>query len=531
MISARFAASEKPHNGRKRIYDPLPFPRVERRPRSSAVTAIDFLTHDKLLGPNFEGPSWDRWRAVTKAAFALRMARSDLRLFREVSGDRDPPTKRVRELVCCVGRGGGKDSIAAALATYISVNADLSRLRPGEKGTVLLLAVDRLQAKIAFSYIRGYFESSPTLNKLVRKWGDSSLELVNGAEIIVGTNSMRSVRGRTYIAVIFDECAFYVGEGYASPDVEVDAAVTPGLLRFPGSLKILISSVHKRSGLLYDKYARYFGKNDDDVLVVLGASILFNPTLDTNEIDRQLAADYEKASAEYLSEWRDDLTNFLDRQLVEDAVDTGITVRPRNRKRRHIAFADPSGGRGDSFTCAVAHAEDDKVILDYLYERPAPFDPETVVKEISGVLKGYGLSSVEGDRYAAEWVSGAFSKVGIRYTESERDKSQIFLDALPLFTSGRARILQNQRLIHQLISLERRTTRIGRDIVSHPDHANAHDDAANAVCGAMTLAADTKRLPIKITPGMLQQARRMIRHPRYPGRFGRNRTPKAVPLS
>jgi len=86
-------------------------------------------------------------------------------------------------------------------------------------------------------------------------------------------------------------------------------------------------------------------------------------------------------------------------------------------------------------------------------------------------------------------VSEGFARAGIRYTASERDKSQLYLDALPLFTAGRVRLIQNDRLTHQLISLERRATRTGRDIVSHPDHRNAHDDSANAVCGALVLAS------------------------------------------
>ena len=67
-----------------------------------------------------------------------------------------------------------------------------------------------------------------------------------------------------------------MGTDYANPDTEVDNAITPGLMRFPGSLKIIISSVHRRSGLLHDKYAAHFGKDDPHVLVVLGTSLQFN---------------------------------------------------------------------------------------------------------------------------------------------------------------------------------------------------------------------------------------------------------------
>jgi hypothetical protein len=65
---------------------------------------------------------------------------------------------------------------------------------------------------------------------------------------------------------------------------------------------------------------------------------------------------------------------------------------------------------------------------------------------------------------AANWVVEAFAKTGIRYLQSERDRSAIYLDALPLFTSGRARLIDNARLVAQFAALERRTFSTGRDV-------------------------------------------------------------------
>jgi hypothetical protein len=49
------------------------------------------------------------------------------------------------------------------------------------------------------------------------------------------------------------------------------------------------------------------------------------------------------------------------------------------------------------------------------------------------------------------------------------------------------RLLDHQRLIGQLASLERRTTRgTGRDVIDHPQ--GAHDDVCNAVAGVVAVA-------------------------------------------
>jgi hypothetical protein len=84
-------------------------------------------------------------------------------------------------------------------------------------------------------------------------------------------------------------------------------------------------------------------------------------------------------------------------------------------------------------------------------------------------------------------VIEAFAKVGINYRHSDRDRSAVYLDVLPLFTSGRARLVDNTRLVAQFAGLERRMFPTGRDRVDH-GHAG-RDDACNAAAGALVLAS------------------------------------------
>jgi hypothetical protein len=64
------------------------------------------------------------------------------------------------------------------------------------------------------------------------------------------------------------------------------------------------------------------------VLVVRGSTVQFNPSFDAKIIERDLAKDKERYAAEYLSEWRDDLSSFISRELLDAAVDRGVIVRP-----------------------------------------------------------------------------------------------------------------------------------------------------------------------------------------------------------
>ena len=97
------------------------------------ISVADALRNKHLFGPYFTGASWDRWRAVLKASFAEPLNDNELAAFRTVA-ERDPPAHRVKELAAVVGRGGGKDSIASFIATYIAINFNprTARLRPGE---------------------------------------------------------------------------------------------------------------------------------------------------------------------------------------------------------------------------------------------------------------------------------------------------------------------------------------------------------------------------------------------------------------
>lgn len=138
-------------------------------------------------------------------------------------------------------------------------------------------------------------------------------------------------------------------------------------------------------------------------------------------------------------------------------------------------------------TLAISHRDGDQHVLDLVREVRPPFNPDSVVEESCQLVRPYRLSSLYGDRYGAGWVLERFQHHGITYLPAEKTKSDIYKELLPLLNNSRyCELLDNQRLVVQLLSLERRTGRgTGRDSIDHPP--NAYDDIANAVAGALTL--------------------------------------------
>jgi hypothetical protein len=226
-----------------------------------------------------------------------------------------------------------------------------------------------------------------------------------------------------------------------------------------------------------------------------------NPTVPKAVIDQAFERDPASASAEYGAEFRSDVAQFVSREAVEACISPRVLERPRIPVVRYQAFVDPSGGSSDSMTLAIGHQQlrpDNKRgigVLDVVREIRAPFSPEAAVAEFAQLLQSYGIRFVRGDRYGAQWTQESFKKVGIEYRPADLAKTEIYRDFLPRLNSGEVDLLDNQRLVTQLLSLERRTARGGRDSIDHPP--GGHDDLANAAAGALVyLLSEKHQTPV-----------------------------------
>ncbi len=103
--------------------------------------------------------------------------------------------------------------------------------------------------------------------------------------------------------------------------------------------------------------------------------------------------------------------------------------------------------------------------------------------EYAKLLKDYGVTRCQSDKYAGTWPADEFKRHGITVEQSAKPKSELYRDALAVFNSGQVELPPEERLITQFASLERRTARGGRDSIDHAP--GGHDDRANVVAGLM----------------------------------------------
>jgi hypothetical protein len=432
------------------------------------------------------------WFAFLAALFALPMTKQELAIYRECTGRTEQPGAQSQEAWLVCGRRAGKSFVLALIAVFLATFFNWRPyLSPGESGFIIIIAADRRQARTIFKYLKALILEVPMLAKLVAQENAESIELTNGVIIEVATCSYRTVRGRTIIAALCDEVAFWPSEDSASPDYEVLDALRPGMATVPGAMLLCASSPYARRGAMWDAYSRFYGKVDAPALVWKAPTLTMNPTVPRRVIDEAYERDPANAAAEYGAEFRTDVQSLVTREAVAACIKLGVYERKPDRARRYTAFVDPSGGAADAFTMAVSHREGDTVILDAVRERKPPFSPEAVVEEYSDFLKTYRITKVRGDRYAGEWPREQFRKRGINYEPSEKNRSELYLDMLPLINSGGVDLLDNDRLVTQLLGLERRTSRAGRDSIDHSP--GGHDDIANAVAGAIVNVPTTDR--------------------------------------
>ena len=133
------------------------------------LSILDAVADDKLFAPWFKDrATWNAWSALLAALFGLPLTDEQLAIYRKCTGRDSPPTEPANEgwLIC--GRRAGKSFVLALIAVYLATFPDYRRyLSPGERGTVLVIATDRKQARTIFRYIRGLLTQVPMLAKLV----------------------------------------------------------------------------------------------------------------------------------------------------------------------------------------------------------------------------------------------------------------------------------------------------------------------------------------------------------------------------
>ena len=303
---------------------PNPSKSPARKRSAAPLTIIDCINDPQIWQPWFKNrKSWAAWLSFLKAIFGLPLTDAELETFRACTGRSSPRPGGYLKSTLVIGRRGGKSLVLALIAAYLATFKDWTPfLTPGERGHVIIIAADKKQAGSIFRYLKALL-SIPLLGNLIERETQEVIELSNRISIEVLTANFRTVRGRTVVASLCDELAFWMSdENSSSPDSEIIAALRPAAATIPGAVLLKASSPYARRGVLYEDHRKHFGQ-DFDVLVWQADTRTMNPTVPQSFIDAETEKDPANAAAEYGAQFRTDVESFIAREVIDAAVVTG----------------------------------------------------------------------------------------------------------------------------------------------------------------------------------------------------------------
>lgn len=364
-----------------------------------------------------------------------------------------------------------------------------------------LLANDEGQAGDDLSLAKKMIAANPILDRevdvqakeVIRNDGAGSLRILP-AKDVAGSH------GKTYLFVGFDEI-----HAYRNWDILEALAPDPTRLDALTWITSYASIFNSAGAPLYDMLRA--GKRDDDPRMFFSwyaADYTTDPDFEDAEPEARANPSMESwGNPDYLDQQRRRLPSHkfrrlhknlpglpdgaaFDADVVMDAIKTGRKKLKFDPTLDYVAFVDMSGGSLDDATLAISHRDKvtERAVLDLVMSQSSkpPFNPRRAVKKFTGILKGFGLSRVTGDRYAGETFRQDFSDNGIAYSVSPLPKSAIYEAIEPMLNAGEIELLDAPKLQAQLLGLVWRGSKI--------DHMSGeHDDWANAAAGALVHAA------------------------------------------
>ncbi len=120
------------------------------------MNIIQAIRDPKVFGPAFrDRDTWEAWLTFLAALFGLPLSPDQLQTYQQCTGRKLAPVTRAVEAWLVCGRRAGKSFILALVAVFLACFFDWRPyLGPGERGTVMIIAADRKQARVIMRYIR-----------------------------------------------------------------------------------------------------------------------------------------------------------------------------------------------------------------------------------------------------------------------------------------------------------------------------------------------------------------------------------------
>jgi len=317
-----------------------------------------------------------------------------------------------KELAILSGIRTGKSLLAAALAVHWSQRCDVSRLGPGEVPRVSIVSLSKDLADVVFGHVVGRISESFAFRQLMLAPPTADTVLLAHPtgrpieiKVVAGSRAGATLTARWMAGVIFDEFPRMVGEseGVVNWDDSRKAALERIL---PGGGVAHIGSPWAPFGPAFDMVAAHWGKPTRQLVVIKCPAFDMNPFYWTEARVAEVAAgDEDVYRTDVLGEFSSPAEAFFSSAALEACTRVGEADVPPERGCSYRAAMDPAT-RGNGWTLTVWTRKGRKKVCVLAREwrgtRQHPLSPRAVLSEIAGLLRPYGITSIDTDQHLGD---------------------------------------------------------------------------------------------------------------------------------
>lgn len=476
-------------------------PKTPKYPRYTFETAIGDA---RLFKKVWLGEFSDEQRAVMRMFYGLPLDSADMAIWHALHGggvyddlyrlksvhDSGVPYVEGLEytdITLISGRRAAKSCIGSFCSAYEAIcGGHKQRLIIEDQDPVFLfVSQDLTQATSTMrSYMLHYLKSSPAGAQILSH-PDSAvtqrqIHLEGCGNIRVGPPNIKVGRGDSTACAVLDENAYWQSdEKSAAPDFEVERAIEYGMSQFsPYAKKFKLTSPYTEEGLAWkDSQIGTRGRflKDPDPselegyrhkLVLHGPSpVLKNPTITTIFLTEKRAKDPDAFDREIGAKFSKAIAGFLNPALVKRAIDSGVTLRPKELAPYYVAAMDPAF-KNDAFPLCIGHLESPGTFVqDFLITWRGtynePLNPGDIMPLVGDILKSYGIKNVMSDQHHLESLQTLAQQSGFLvepFYLTSKSKNDMWRDFVTLLGQNKIRLVDSPVLYNELISLERTIT-------------------------------------------------------------------------
>jgi hypothetical protein len=395
----------------------------------------------------------------------------------------------------------GGTMLSAYRLLFLALTVRLTGLAPGERASAPIVAPDMRLARQALSYVAGLVEE---LRMEVRSRGADGVTLVrpDGRDVTIeclpATAGGRAVRGRSLVAALFTEAAFFKDENYSVNDQELYRAVMPRVM--PGGQLVIESTPFAELGLLYSLDNENFGA-PMSAIVAHAATPLMRPEL-ASFVESERKRDPQNASREFDGEYMSAGSGlFFDPAAIDAAVDEGLELGAPAvgscAAGMDLAFQSDSSALAVVATTRgeAGEANVRLVALKELQpEKGKPLRTDEVIETFSDIAESYRCSNIGADAHYRQVAVEHLQRSGLYLTDlpgGQGGKASVYLLTRELLYAGRLKLPNHERLLNQMKAIVSRPQPGGGLQISSPrrGRSTGHGDLVSALTAAVHMAA------------------------------------------